>query len=318
MYHIVASPDEDRVSASPLAELYPVFLASLQVRPTTLNHYQMQTLPFWEWWARVGPPDYVLTMSRCRTFAEWLVQNGRTRSGAPLRQNTVRTILRRVRQFFRWLYTSGRLPIDISTWIPVPSIQYTRNRILDTGEIRALFALCRGANRIRDMALLAFLLETGCRRIEAANAMWSNVDFASDWAGQCFLEVTKGYRDIDKRRIVVFGRKTGKLLQLHRVMLGGEPELLFGLTNSGVAQVVNGLAARAGIEFSPHDIRRTFATYWMRHCRAASPDFAERMLGVQLGHALRGVTDQHYIRLDVDDVRAHYVSPLDPIDLFGL
>ena len=74
----------------------------------------------------------------------------------------------------------------------------------------------------------------------------------------------------------------------------------------------------AGVEVSAHDFRRTFATHWIRNCRAPSPAVAEQLVRVQLGHSAQNVTQAHYLALDHTDVAKYYVSPLDGIDLWGL
>ena len=52
--------------------------------------------------------------------------------------------------------------------------------------------------------------------------------------------------------------------------------------------------------------------------RSVSPSLAEQLLDVQLGHTPQTIAQRHYISLTADDVAAHYVSPLDNVDLFGL
>jgi integrase len=77
------------------------------------------------------------------------------------------------------------------------------------------------------------------------------------------------------------------------------------------------LSEITGIEFAAHDLRRTFATHWMRHCKAHD-GLAETLLEMQLGHSARTITREHYVVLNTDDLLKHYVSPLDDVFVPGL
>jgi len=314
-------PVGDAIEADILADLFPTYLSerSRSVNQTTLTNYKIQTQPFFDWWHEHGPrQSFVLTKALLHQFADWLQHDFRTRSGAKASRNTVRTCLTRLRAFFRWLHVSGRSPLDMSEWLPIPAQPRPTPHILNSDEIHRLFAACEGSLRVRNMALIAFLLETGARRKEAAAITWENVSFHTDFSGYCRLEVVKGYLDFDKRRTVVFGTKCGKLLQLLRITHGHDSGSVFGLTGSGIGQIMTALGNSAGVEFAAHDFRRTFATYWLKHCAATSPSLAERLLDVQLGHSPQTVAQRHYIALTHEDVAAHYVSPLDGVQLFGL
>lgn len=317
------SPDPvgNEISAKILADLFPTYLEerSRSLKAHTLTNYGHQVRPFFDWWETVGPDcNWQLSKNQLRQFPDWLRNEWRTRSGAKPSRNTVHTCVGRVRAFLRWLHQSGRSPIDLSEWLPLPSLPLPQPKTLNHDEIHRLFGACAGPLRIRNMTLLAFLLETGARRFEAAGATWENIRFNSDFSGVCYLEVVKGYLDFDKRRTVVFGAKSGKLLQLLRIAYGEDTGPVFNLTGSGIGQTVTALGNAAGVSVGAHDFRRTFATHWMKHCVAVSPSLAEQLLDVQLGHTPQTIAQRHYISLTADDVTDHYVSPLDNVDLFGL
>lgn len=314
---IALTPARETVGARALADLYSVYLDDL--RPTvaaqTMRNYASQIRPACAFWQEYGPAhDWQVAPETGAALLAYLRRTGRA-------QNSIRTIVRRVRQYLKWLHTSGRLPIDISAWVDLPAAAQTPVKVLTTDELQRLFGACQGMTRVRDMTLLAFLVETGARRAEAAALDYKNIQWAASvMAGSAYLEVVKGYRDTDKRRTVRFGPKTGKLLQIMRVVYGRDLMAgnVFELTNSGVSYAMGALSNRSGVDFAPHDLRRTFATFWMKHCRAPSPALAEQLLQVQLGHSAQNVTQAHYVRLTHDDVAQHYVSPLDGVDLFGL
>ena len=314
---ISVTPTAEQIGARTLADLYPVYLEELRPRVAakTITNYQHQIAPACAFWQDHGR-DHGWSIDRQTGPALLAYLHTETDLG----QNSIRTTVRRVRQFLRWVHTSGRLPIDISGWIDLPAPRNTEIRTLGRDEIRAMVDACAGHTRIRDLALICFLLETGARRIEAAHLDYGNVQWTAPEGGYAFLEIVKGYRDTDKRRHVVFGRVTGKLLQIQRVVYGVDllAGPVFGLTGSGITSVLAAVSKRAGVEVSAHDFRRTFATHWIRNCRAPSPALAERLLEVQLGHSAKTVAQAHYMALGYADVAQHYVSPLDGLDLWGL
>lgn len=314
---IAAAPTRETINARALIDLWPAYLEGIHGRTTrqTRTNYTNQIGPACRFWRDYGPAHH---WQIAPETGPALIHYLRTETG--LGQNSIRTTVRRVRQFFKWIHTSGRLPIDISGWADLPAAHQTTIRTLSQEDLARVLAACTGANRIRDLALICFLVETGARRAEAAALDYKNVAWTAAMDGSAYLEVVKGYKDADKRRTVQFGRRTGKLLQIMRVVYGRDllAGSVFGLTGSGISHAIGGVSKRAGVEVAPHDFRRTFATYWIRHCRAPSPALAERLLEVQLGHSPKTVAQAHYMALTHQDVAEHYVSPLDGLELWGL
>lgn len=314
MYSIVPDAAADIVAAHLLPDLVPVYLSETQRRGATrhtIANYGYQLAPFVMWFRSLPAPH--LTREAMQDYSAWL-----KRIQPAIRPATVHTCCRRARQFLRWLHTTGRLPIDISPWLPLPAPPQQRTSTLTTEAIERMVYACKGTTRIRDVCLIAFLTETGCRRIEAANARWENVTHQPGWSGWCYLDVVKGYLDYDKTRTVCFGPVTGRLLQLWQAYTGTESGLIFGVTNSGIRHILGNIAKRAVVDMTAHDLRRTFATYWIKHCHAPNSDLAERLLEVQLGHAPHTVTQKHYLALTYADVAANYVSPFDELTIPGI
>lgn len=316
-FTINASPEVDVVQARPLPGLMESYLADALrhgIAQSTHDNYVRQLRPFFEWLDEVGPDtDWNLTRDLLETFPLWLARKH------SYSESTVETYCRRARGLLRWLYRSGRMHADISNWIPNRGRPLARTRLLTPPQIEAVWSHIAGGYRLRNMALFAFMLETGVRRIEAANVRWCDLKFVEGWRGYMYLPVVKGYLTTDKTRTVVFGEVSGKLLQLHRVLQAPSPdERVFRVTREGIRQVMEKLSAKSGVAFSAHDLRRTFSTHWIRHCRTNNPSLAEMLIDQQLGHTSRSITRRHYVVLDEADVLEHYTSPLDACRLRGL
>lgn len=322
-YRLRSRKAEPQVDARPLTVLLDEYLRATYQRGVSkraIAGYHYQTRPFVTWWEGYAPTaGHTFTPSAAQDFTHWLRTEYRTRFGLPARQNTLRTVCRRVRDYLHWLYKAHYVSIDMAPWIALPSSELTQVRALSGAELVRVFNATKGNNRVRDLALLAFLTETGCRAIEAAHVRWEGLTFTGT-TGVAHLEVVKGHMDQDKKRTVVFGEATVRLLQLLAVYTGIAQGKVFSLTPRGIGFVMDRLSDRSGVEFGAHDLRKTFATYWVLHYQGSGNNDALGMtlLEMQLGHKPRTVTTRHYVSLDWRDVQAHYVSPLANLDLVGL
>jgi integrase len=73
--------------------------------------------------------------------------------------------------------------------------------------------------------------------------------------------------------------------------------LMFDVLESTVRAGYLRVGKAIGLTFTPHDLRRTFATTAVR--TGCSEVIVKRMLN----HAAQGVTQKHYLRLSVEDLR---------------
>lgn len=308
------------VEARTIHALLPQYFEACRrtgVSAAAIHNYRKDLKNFLNWWEITAPLHcHTFTPAALQEYGEYVSQA--THKGQPYKKGTVDTYIRRTRQFLRWIYKSGRLPIDISQWVPMPPHPPASTRKLEPHEMTLLFSTCHGVNRMRNMALLAFMLESGARRMETAALLWENVYF-DGWKGRAYLAVAKRYMRDDRARTVVFGEVAGKLMQMWAVISGSSADgRVFRISASGITQVMDSLSRTSHVAFSPHDLRRTFAHHWIRHCEAPNKDVAERLLEVQLGHNPRTVTQRHYMALTHMDVAQHYCTPLSLVSLPGL
>lgn len=303
-------------------DLFDLYLADCTlagVIPKTIESYTHQLRPFRVWWAARGPAlQWQLSRPAMQEFGTWFRQEYTTQKGIPPAQNTLRSGCRRVRQFFNWLYRTGRIPVQISDWMELPAEPQSDGRCLDVWEIEALIHACHGMYRLRNAALVAFLFETGVRCVEASCATFDATTILPDGRGFTRLDFVKRNKDIDLRRTVVFGQSTGMLLKMLAFTTMRQHGKIFELTDKGVQYVLRSLAERAHIDVTTHDGRKTFATYWVRNYQGANPYLGELLLKKQLGHRPANVLEKHYLMLDHNDILEGYVSPLDGVTIPGI
>jgi integrase len=324
MIDLQLAANETPIRATHLDHLIDVYLSdcSASVDSATVTSYRHQIAPFRAWWAQAGPPvDHILTARAVEVFPAWVRAEYRNHRGRPPSPASLRSCCVRVRQFTRWLYRTGRLPVDITAWIPLPKKRPQSQRFLTPQQCQDLLeAVPAGPLQYRDRAMIAFLLATGARRFEAANALWADLHI-DERGGVVRLRKTKGDNTGQGGgRIVVFGPATAEAIHYHDQFLrltgqAGDDLRVFGMSNTAIKNRFAKLAERLGWPIGPHDCRRTFADHWWHSHRGG--DQAMILLKLQLGHAVgHDVTMAHYIDTTnetriIELIREAYTGPVE-------
>lgn len=202
-----------------------------------------------------------------------------------------------LRRFYGFLHDEGIRPDDPSPALPRPRQQRPLPRILESGEVEAMFAAAedRAASgkpdALRNLALLELLYGSGLRASELVSLRRRAIR-----AGQPFLILQgKGA----KERLVPVSSRAADAVARWLDASPGDSNWLFPsgrkhLSRMRLFQIVRALAADAGIapdRVSPHVLRHAFAT----HLLAGGADL--RALQTLLGHADIATT-QIYTHVD--------------------
>lgn len=314
MTPINLSPRRPAIDAINLPELVEAYIvdARLRVKPKTAATYDYLLGWLLRWWGEAGPAlGWQLDGRGWQIFEGWLSRQQSSQSGAALTLHTRRACLARCRQMLRWAYRLGYLDRDFSDQIPAAGGVAVLRAAPGVDELVRLLAAAR---TLRDQAIVALFIGTGLRRAEAAALDVEDLTFHADGGGVIRVRRGKG----DRPRTVVFDRACGDYLA---ALLDGAG-LLAGplfvgwkgrrLTPESVYRVVKGACIRAGIDErgrGPHDLRRAFATEWLRHRRDLG---SGQLLSMQLGHTTQAMS-AHYARQTLDDLSEGFSSPLTPL-----
>lgn len=190
--------------------------------------------------------------------------------------STMRQAVAAFRVFFRYVRGDKKSPARALPF-PRKGAPVRRVRTLTAAQASDALAVCESTNAagLRELALLAVLLDTGLRAAEVCRLQVADVDF-----GARRLSVrAKG----DKTRRGHFSSETGRYLAAWlgaRATLArpGVAEVFIALggtlrgrplTPRGLSKLLARVGARAGVgKLAPHDLRRTFAHLALR---AGSP-----------------------------------------------
>lgn len=173
-----------------------------------------------------------------------------------------------MRAFYHW----ARGDASPAKAISFPKAHKRRQRSLDDSQLLAVLATCDSSARgTRDLALLTLMVDTGLRCAEVCRLALRDVDLAR----RRLVVLVKGGNDSER----AFSPETANCLQRwlalrEQLARPGVPTVFVStggntagcpLTDAGLRVVFRYIGERAGLEgFSPHDLRRTFATLMVR------------------------------------------------------
>lgn len=321
MYRINLQPEEPALDGAGLNLLIKQWLEEEQAHlpADTVQGYAVKLAYFSKWWGVCGIANgWKLSKLTLAQFNRWLTDVARTKHGGPLSYHTRNDVLRRMKQMFRWAKATGRIPADLSDWIPAAEGSAPLRVAPDISAVERLLSAAQ-AYGPRDVALMATLLGTGIRRAEAVGLDVTDVTLYADLSGTLAVRKAKKVTGrIVQARLVAFDAATGYYIaQWLDCCPPAGPLFPSGhpghegehLTPDGLYRLVRRSIVDAGLGDviqGPHDLRRLFATTFARYRRGA--DFAS-LLSKQLGHSAYSMT-AHYVLSDVSDIREALVSPV--------
>ena len=263
------------------------------IRPNTLETTAYYLRPFLQSLARQGV--YALDAVKPHHLRRWLLE----RREAGLSPQTVRDSYALARGFWRWCVQQELTTNDPFAKVEPPKVERTLRRVLNPEQVERLLQATEGKGWLqrRDRALLLTLLDSGMRIHECHQLT------VGDASQEALLIRGKG----GKRRVVVLSGEVRLALRKYLLALpyrlNDDSPLWWGrygiLTLDGLKRAVVKIGVRAGVKVSPHDLRRTYATWSLRN--GMSLEHLRRLMG----HSDYRTLQQYVSILESDLKRAH-------------
>jgi site-specific recombinase XerD len=209
--------------------------------------------------------DFIVEQSTPRVVVD---SAGRKhRGGSPA---TALVRFKSLQQFFRHCVEEDELEVSPMAGMRAPEVTPPPVPVVTDEVLKTLLAVRSGKSLEdrRDVALLRFFFDTGCRLSEVTNLLQKDIDLNAQTA----LVRGKGGKD----RVVVYGSKTTSALDryLRQVekerhdAIGDEKVLWLGrqgrMSTSGVSDVLHRMCDDAGVpRLHWHQMRHTFAHNWL-------------------------------------------------------
>lgn len=236
-----------------------------------------------------------LSVSELRTFLVNLRQQGK------YSEDTLHDHGRALRRFFNWSsreYEMASNPMDRikATKQPKPKMP----KAVNAADVVKLLAVCDASTTMgkRNRAVIAFLMDTGCRAAGVCGLTMNDLDLEQ---GRAYV-IEKG----SKRRVVFFSEVTAHFLREWLAVRNPDsPYVFYGhtgerLRSNGLTQLFDRLKARAGVtgRVNPHAFRHGFARDYIKN----GGDLAT--LSRILGHESQEVTALYYAVFEADELKA--------------
>lgn len=195
----------------------------------------------------IGVPLRKMT---CDEFKEYIASE----LDRGISKNTIQGIERIYFKFYRWLYEEEYIPTNPLKNLNVIKARAEERKPFSAEEVQIIK---ENAANLKELAIIYFLLSTGCRVGELVSINRSDLDFK-----KLRLDVTgKG----DKTRTIYFDDVTALMLNRYLSTRKDHHPALFvsrlndRYTEDGIGQMMRRLSARTGIHIFPHRFRHTLA-----------------------------------------------------------
>lgn len=175
-----------------------------------------------------------------------------------------------LRSFFNWCATEGEIDRDPMATLKQPNVVSGPVDVLKPEQMRALLATCKDPKNfgdVRDLAMMSFLGDNGCRLSGLVSMTVSGTDIRERVA----RVVTKGRKELDLPFGVATARALDRYLRMRRKQNYAERDWFWlgttgkgRLTGNGAYQAIRKRGRRVGIDLHPHMFRHTFVDSWLR------------------------------------------------------
>lgn len=290
--------------------------------PASKRWYAARLEPFVQWANQAGASDIEdVTAPLVRRYVEFLRAKPTTTrgqvAGPPMDSHTLHGHVRAVRAFLFWAASEDLLDEKVPKRIALPKREQKVLAILSDDQItRLLREAARTDTPARDSALVALLLDTGCRASELCGLTLDDVTFTADSAwllvhgkGRKQREVALGkkaraalHRYIHRERTAPFTQRAVFLGKKGPLTPEGLDRLLYRLRDEAGAEHF------AGVSVGAHRWRHTHAV------KALEAGMDVYAVSRQMGHSDISVTANSYLHaVSARQLRQMTISPLDKL-----
>lgn len=272
-------------------------------------------------WLQKHAKDGEITIHELRGFVRHL-QTRKRKPGYRYTSNldknlspaTVRAYTVAIRSFFRWIYEDGYSETNLAARLKIPNVPKQVVAALTAAEIERFISVIDKNDRrgYRAYAMVLLMLDCGIRVGELCRLRLSDVDLK--------IGRVKAKGKGAKERYVPIGLRTRRVLWRYVNKFRAERPWVWTdhffvgdtgnpVTTNAVQHSFRYYSGKSGVKITPHMLRHTFATNWLRK---KDPLSLQRILG----HAQLDMVNRYVHAVFEDLAEAHRVaSPVDNMRL---
>lgn len=275
----------------------------------TRRLFERHVIPRWR-----GRPINTITRATVSELLGEIRKKQPNRIGGPLAANRT---LAAVRKLFNWSIQQGKLEVNPATLIERPSPEEPRDRTLTCEEISMVWSQMKKLERMAQLGddnefnekkfvtplgqFFKLLLVTGQRRTAVAHMRWQDISDTGVWT----IPAGPGMKSKHNHTVPLSSLAQEILAECPR-----QGEYIFPISKadrpvSGFGPFKRQLDKLVATEqetnkqkqisaWTLHDLRRTAASLMRKELRLST-----EIIGRVLGHAEKGFTERHYLKLDL-------------------
>lgn len=307
----------------PLAKLIDGFLLAKEIAgmsPNTIRNYKLNLRRLVE---AVGPGRAVngITVDEVRKLLH-LLQTQKTspagvapRPAKVLSPKTIKNIHTCYSSFWTWCIAEEYAQSNLMDRIDPPTPPDVVIEPFSQQQIKAIMFECRrNREKLRDTAIISFLLDNGARVSELCNLKFRNVDLKERTA--LIFGKTRMSGGQNKQRIVPFGMRTAKRVWQYTAKRDAGPDDWLFVNPDGtqidrrvLAKHLKRIGHRAGVNnCNPHRFRHTFAIEYLRPPHSGDIFTLQKILG----HSTLEMVKRYLAIAQIDIQEAHRIAG--PVD----
>jgi site-specific recombinase XerD len=217
-----------------------------------------------------------------------------------------------LRGFCLWLVEEEVAPFDLLSGAPKPKVPDQIKPRFTADEVQRLLTAIKAFSRnpLRDVALVRFMLDTGCRASEVCTLREKDID----WEERRAKVIGKG----SKERYIFFSAGVAQVMRRYWAEeRPGKTPYFFEKESGGsmsaetLLRICKRWSAYSGIHVNPHKFRHTFAITYLN---AGGDVFA---LQKRLGHSTLQISEHYAKHASEDLAREHDEHSPDQFFLAG-
>lgn len=282
----IETKKEKRRQSIKLGELLEQYIEQKDLKSGTAHDYRKK--------ARQGFSDWFGKQAHTITEEMILKRHKELSTSSPTTRDNKLRVLRLVMQYAVATKVIKDSPVDVLKRAKLWSKPNRKNRIIPADRLADWYHAALNLENRNTKVFLLILLHTGLRTGEALSLRWSDIDFQAD---TMLIRDPKNKNDFT----AYIPRQLKPVLREQQTETGHLGYVFASQGKTGFMSTPKKPIARliesTGIEFSPHDLRRTFSTI------AEVVAIPETLLRRLLNHKTDNNVTTGYIRTEADTLR---------------
>jgi len=285
---------------------------AIGISKRTYKTYEFTLEKFYRWLESQGiySVSEAFTTRNINGFLAYL--RDKDNKGKPLSDRYIHIFARVIKTLVRFAYEENYISEPVR--FKMPPVRKTKLLYIDSNDVPRVLEACRST---RDLALITLSLASGLRMSEVIALNWENLSLNE---GKITVLQGKGkkYRVcmVDKGTLRILIRYHNELRMIDEDFISPSSPLIQSDENhrlrvGGMRSLIDRISNRAGIKFTAHALRRTFARLSIKNGMGII------WLQFLMGHSNLETTRDYIQDLDVEDVEKFYLdsAPLKEIRL---